>query len=355
MIDQSVPDQPLDRTCPDHVSYERLSQMHTTTGISSTAAAPVALVGPQHGAAIPAWLSEMPEKRVLYAADTYFRESWEDAQAAFVDPERDLPALASITFKPDAFAGRIVTPALHWLIEQGFRVVAARDVLFDRLTIRGIWYYQWNIASRDRKDVVDELLAASRSLVVTLQLSGRPDATKYLSTIKGPAVPSRRRPGQLRHVLASPNTLLNFVHTADETADLVRELGVYFPAEQRQALFQELVEGGDRLPEALAIAARIEAQTPTAELRLAPVLRSLREQLAAATGDHAELAAALALGEDGGKPDWRQLLQRLQQAAIPVSQWQRLVIATALVDMDVPTGEVLVRGVSSGAAAREHP
>ena len=258
-----------------------------------------------------------------------------------------------ITFKPDAFAGQVVEPALRWLVDNGFRVVAARPVTFDRAMIRGIWFYQWNIASRDRKDVVDELLCAGESLVVALRFPGRLDATRHLSTIKGPAVPQRRKPGQLRQVLASPSTLLNFVHTTDEAADLVRELGVYFPAERRRELLAEMAEAGDRLPQALALASETQAGYPKAELRLGPVARSLGAQLD--VREHPDLATDLDSVASGGRPDWRRLLGDLERAGVSITQWQRLVLATGLIEMDVPTGEVLIRGVSSDGAAREHP
>jgi len=297
----------------------------------------------------------MPDKQALFAADTYFRESWEDLIGAFLDPERELPEFAMITFKPDAFAGRVVEPALRWLVDKGFRVVAAREVMFDRLMVRGIWYYQWNIASRDRKDVVDELLGAGPSLVVALQLPGRLDATKHLSTIKGPAVPRLRTPGQLRHTLASPSTLLNFVHTADEPADLVRELGVYFPSAYRRELFREMADAGNQLQRVLALASEIQARTQPVELRLDPVARLLCGMLDPSAAEHADLMAELSSATRGGRPDWRRLLGGLERAGLAITQWQRLVLATALIDMDVATGEVLIRGVSSGGAAREHP
>ncbi|MFL6161958.1 MAG: nucleoside-diphosphate kinase [Jatrophihabitantaceae bacterium] len=328
--------------------------MHPAIGISVTAP-DLKVIGPEHGAAIPSWLSAMPDKRALFAADTYFRECWEDLLEAFVEPEHELPELATITFKPDAFAGQVVEPALRWLVAKGFRVVAARQVMFDRLTIRGIWYYQWNIASRDRKDVVDELLGAGPSLLVALQLPGRPDATRHLSRIKGPAVPAHRRRGQLRHALASPNTLLNFVHTADEPADLVRELGVFFPSNCRRELLAELAAADDRLAQARVLAAQLQALTPPAELRFDQVLQSLCERLTPSAPGSAELLAERSSAARGGRPDWGRLLCRLERAGIPVTKWQRLVLATALIEMDVPTGEVLIRGVSSGGAAREHP
>src|SRR5207237_1940393 len=64
-------------------------------------------------------------------------------------------------------------------------------------------------------------------------------------SLKGPARQAERRPGQIRYRLRNPALLLNFLHTPDEPADAVRELGVLFAADERLALFGELREARD--------------------------------------------------------------------------------------------------------------
>lgn len=314
------------------------------------------VIGRQHGIDLPGTLSVMPEKLALYATDTHFLESWEDLLEVEPEGDRLLQDVATITFKPDAFAARAVEPALAWLADQGFDVIGAEPLFFDRATIRGIWLYQWNVASRDRKEVVDDLLGAGRSLVVFLRLSaGRrgpnTTASSHLSTIKGPATPHRREPGHLRTHLASPNTLLNFVHTADEPADLVRELGVYFAAPIRRSVYQRFQAGTEALEEALFLAREIGEEIPTHHLDLQRTLGGLRHRLG--PHDDASLVSLLDDVRAGRADDWRALLVRLAQVGVAPDTWDRLVLTTTMVNMDNPRGEVLIRGVSSGLGVRE--
>ncbi len=214
---------------------------------------------------MPDELSRFPDKLDLYARDTYFLESWEDLVAVEGDQALDRSRFAALTLKPDAVVGRTLKPTLEWLDEYGFSVVAAELVEFERHTIRGIWLYSWNVASRDRKDLVDILLTATPSLFLALR--GPKDASLWLSQNKGPANPEYRQPGQLRSRLGYFSTLLNFVHTSDEPADFIRELAVYFPAPTRQRIYRAMGSSGDSRQRANCLASELEDRFPAHDLR----------------------------------------------------------------------------------------
>lgn len=310
------------------------------------------IIGPQHGVPLPASLSASQDKLDLYATDTYFRESWEDLiEVAGSDEQAEaaLDPIAAITFKPDAVAGRAIRPSLEWLDERGYIPVAAELFVFDRHTIRTMWLYTLNVATRDRKDVIDELLRLSPSLLVLLR--GPADASipaaRLLSKTKGPACPLHRRPGQLRYGLGRYSTLLNFVHTADEPADVVRELGVVFPAVKRRDLYARALRA-QPFAELGAMVDDLEAHYPAYDLSLARTTAALRRRLEALEPDRVEpLALLLDEVDSGVTRDWRRVLGEIERSGIPCSDWERIVIATHLLQMEVPGGEVLVRGVSA--------
>ena len=58
-------------------------------------------------------------------------------------------------------------------------------------------------------------------------------ASVELTGLKGPTDPDARAPGQLRHLLGRYSYLLNLVHTPDEPADVLRELGAAEAAVER--------------------------------------------------------------------------------------------------------------------------
>ena len=75
-------------------------------------------------------------------------------------------------------------------------------------------------------------------------------ATVRLSNLKGGPDAATRGAGSLRSALRSANRLFTFVHTADEPADIVRELAVFFDRDERRRLLAEAtgVEPAGRPP-----------------------------------------------------------------------------------------------------------
>jgi nucleoside diphosphate kinase len=313
------------------------------------------IIGPQHGIPLPDGLSRSEDKLALYAADTYFRESWEDLSEVAGAAAADVAAeLATITLKPDALAGRVLRPTFRWLASEGFSLVTAEMLVFDRHTIRATWVYTWNVATRDRKDVVDILLGMSPSLVLVLRgPAGHIPPSTRLSERKGPAVPERRVPGQLRHGLGNYSTLLNFVHTADEPADLIRELGVYFPAEVRRRIYSKALGAASTFEEAHRLASELEAAYPAHDLSLNGAVAELVKQLGELGAPGNGLRSQLSEAAAGRSRDWRALLHEVDNLGLTCSPWARLVIMTHMVHMDTPAGEVLLQGVSS-RGPREH-
>nr|WP_240940076.1 AfsA-related hotdog domain-containing protein [Planosporangium flavigriseum] len=277
-------------------------------------------------------MSVIPGKRALFAVDSYFRDSWEDLCELPPDAiEYILRHHAVLLLKPDAVVGRRLSAALGWLGEQG-TVVAAEPVRLDRHTTRVMWQYQWNVASRDRRDLADLIVRGGDSLllIVAMPPGDRP-ATVRLSGAKGPAEPARRQPWHLRHRLGNDNFLLNFVHTADEPADLVRELGVLFDAPQRRKLYRQLRRGADATAAAQSLVARLYERTPARDLSLAGFVERMYQRLAGRTGPAVRtLASALEAMEAGLNADWRGLCDLAGVAGVPLDAWDRIVLGTHL-------------------------
>lgn len=228
---------------------------------------PEATIGGEHAEPVPAALSALPRKRALFAVDSYFRDGWDDLLRVVPDPWRLLERHASLLLKPDAVAGRRLEAALEWLLEQDATVVAAEPVALDRHSTRAMWWYQWNVATKERRDLADALVRAGDSLLLVARLPEAPiPATLRLSTLKGPADPSRREPWQLRHRLDNDDFLVNFVHTADEPADLVREFGILLDGPDRRRVYADLVAGADQEAKARELIAELYRRHPAHDL-----------------------------------------------------------------------------------------
>lgn len=281
-----------------------------------------------------------PAKADAYRRDPHFRAG---ARALLAAGGLDrVLASTLLVFKPDAVAGRRVRPVLDGLAAAGFTVAGFARFRFSPLLTRELWRYQFNIASADRADVVDLLLPAADSLALVLHDPGwKPGALPAayrLGDVKGPADPRLRKPEHLRSRLAAPTTLFNFVHTADEPADLLRE-----------AALIDLAAGSRLLAAALA-----GDPAPTAEL--ASVVDALEADLPAHDLDEAAATARLldrpryaGLELDAaGRLPWRAVWARCPDGDLSDSdRWDLLSLATAQIECNVPGLRPLLPTVKS--------
>jgi len=311
---------------------------------------------------IPGYLSRLPRKRSLYAVDTYFRESFEDLAAVGGGGcvEQFCHDHALLLVKPDAVVTRRLGMVLRWVLANGFSIVWAATVTIDRHGIRALWQYGLNAASRDRRDAADLYVTASECLLLLLALPGRPQpASLVLSAAKGPADPRDCRPGQLRYDVGSINYQLNLVHAADEPADLLRELAVLCNSETRTGLYQRTLDRTDVPPsdgrsEAFALVDRLEAATPAVDLELDQTLSDLAA--AASTRDTGgssaaarELVSLICRVRGRRSRDWRRVVGLAESSGVPVSRWQRIVLATHLLDPYLPGTTSLLPDSPGGA------
>lgn len=291
--------------------------------------------------AIPAFLSGLPDKLALYGTDVHFREGFEDltTAAAGDSVEEFCHTHALLMLKPDAVVTRRLVPALRWVLARGFSITGAVTVTMNRHSIRALWHYGLGAASRDRRDAADLYMTATDCLLVILARQGPAEAaTVVFNRIKGPANPADCHRGQLRHDLGGFNYQLNLVHAADEPADLVREMGVLCDHGTRMALYRDALAGRDATARAHALAGRLEAAAPAVNPDLDHTLADLATALAQAPDGvpTAAMRSLLSRIRSGRSRDWRSLVGLAEDCGIPVDRWQRIVLATHLLDPYLP-------------------
>lgn len=176
-----------------------------------------------------------------YERDTYFLEAIAEW------PANEEPAsLALLLVKPETFVGHRLEATLDFLAEHDFVILTWREIMFSRHLCRALWLHEWWHVSLTRMALVQALMQAGPSVVLILE---DPDASvdrtgsNRLQALKGPTIPSRRQSHQLRARLDSPSMMLNFVHTADGSAELIREMAVLFDADERRELFADMALG----------------------------------------------------------------------------------------------------------------
>ena len=192
---------------------------------------------------VPLFCTRNQKKRDLYAIDPYFREGYESAFEIFGDQLKNIALQSSaIVFKPDAIVNRKILETIKFLVKKEFTPIAYKTFTYNRHSIREDWRYQYNVATRNRIRAVDYLLQTSPSLVVFFKKKPKiyNNACEEMTKLKGHSNPKYRKIDDIRYQLKSINSLLNYIHTCDEPADLFRSLGLYFDDIERIDLLDDI-------------------------------------------------------------------------------------------------------------------
>ncbi|WP_326835850.1 nucleoside-diphosphate kinase [Amycolatopsis rhabdoformis] len=299
----------------------------------------------------PEALTRDADKHTRYTADTYFQESLEHLRTLTGDAARFAGAHGLLLLKPDAIAARRVMSTMDWLAENGFRVVGARRVRLTPVTLRALWYFQWNTATPQLRRIADHCAGCTDSLLLVLAPAGDQGPLAdlpvpvRLTELVGPSDPAVREPGRLRTELGR-YALLNLVHSSGDPADVVRDLGIYCTPEARAELVTQVLAGADREPLVRDLARAAYADSPAHDLSVPGAKTRLRreaERLLA--GPTLTPAARAALGpalSTGGDEAIRTIVEATWAHHLPLPAWDITVAAAELYPMTVPGARPLL-------------
>ncbi|WP_447007554.1 hypothetical protein ACRAKI_14255 [Saccharothrix isguenensis] len=277
-----------------------------------------------------AGLTRSARKRELFTEDLYFREAWADALSVFGDRTTAVMGeLALLNFKCDGLIGRRIGPTLSYLSANGFQVVGVSPMRHNRHSMRELWRYNWHVYTIDRLALTTVMHDATDTMLLILRdtrYDGVVPGSVRLADMKGSANPAGRDPNSLRSVLQPPNRVINFVHVADEPADIVREVGIFLDRAERRELFAQVRDrfttGAD--DEAAALRAKLEAEYAENDFDIGKALLRVEQTESVSAEDMAELRTAVDSGES---LSWDRL-RAIFPPDSPVDRWDFVMIAT---------------------------
>jgi hypothetical protein len=218
-------------------------------------------------------LTGIDGKGDVFARDLYALEGWASLageigeQQAYVFAERT----SLMWLRPDAFAAGTARSVLTAAEAAGFRPLAARPVRLERCGVRALWAYMCRWATGERLMLLDALAALGPGLLVvwtdgtgSARAAGGEPVSVRMTRLKGRNDASRREHASLRAVAGSPNRALTMLHTTDDPADVVRELGVFCAWGERAELIRQAsahLAGGQAAAVEEAVRA-VEAEVP---------------------------------------------------------------------------------------------
>jgi Nucleoside diphosphate kinase len=280
------------------------------------------------------------KSRALYCGDVYFREAWAMATELWGDPVERLWPLAALVLKPDGVVSRAGPKVLAILRDEGFVPIAVERFRFDRHIMRASWRFHVPVPDLDRLRIVDRLMTATESLFILARDTAPEDlpATIRLTKLKGGATSERRDARQLRERLGVQHPLMTLVHAADEPADLVRDLGVYFAPEQRRDLLEQINHGNPAESTAGAILKDLHRRQPPHDLNFERSIVRIERQILA-TAPSPDRTRAMTLLEAMGERrsfDWQRLESLAQAVGARLDAWDLITVGAVLTAALVP-------------------
>lgn len=183
-------------------------------------------------------LSKQDVSYHTYTHEGYFREAAYDFNKIMGDGwEKKVNSFSYILIKPDALAARSVKSLFGGLKNYGFEPLACIGLKLTPNTWRSLWRYQLYRAPVGRLVLLDRLYSMSDSYLILIQdVSGSssfPSASARLKSLKGGAHQHNRKPEDLRSLIGAKTGVLTFIHSPDESIDMMREFGVLLCRKQR--------------------------------------------------------------------------------------------------------------------------
>jgi len=295
----------------------------------------------------------LPDKARFFSGEPFAREAMRDlVELAGEVRARDLLLThGTMLIKAESIALRVVERIEERIRAAGFTPVVAHPLRLDRKDIRLLWLYVLNGATLERLDLLDLFKPAATSILLVcrddrMQRDAIPAAVR-LQRLKGSTMPAQREPGQIRFGLGPNNRLLNFVHAADEPADVLRELGLLFDRPARRALIGGLLQGEDTGEALQQVRRQAYAECPAHDLEPVPALERLCRGVARL--DPPALAAAALTQLDGlltrapadAERAWREAHALLWPHAGELGLWDYVVVGSSVCEHD-PAGAIRV-------------
>jgi len=309
-------------------------------------------------------------KTELFAEDLYFRECWADVldvlgAAPDGTPSAEARAAADmlaplglLSFKCDGMAARQAELTLRYLADHDYSIVASAPIRHNRHSMRELWRYNWHVYTTDRLALMTLMHSVTDSVLLIVrdnQYDGVVPGSVRLSGLKGSADPEARGPDHLRTLLRPPNKIINFVHVADEPADVVREIGIFLDRPERRALLAGIGVGDTEAAgrRARAEVEGLEALLPASDFDLEAAFKRVEPVVTP------EALTRLRHAVDSGELlGWDELITLLDPAAPAVGVWDFVRIATEVLDADRQASADLLPPSSAAEwqeAARSRP
>jgi hypothetical protein len=299
-------------------------------------------------------LSVSPSKVALFENDISFRAGWAAwSYGAHHEAMRTAKNSALLIMKPELLASGRGTVVLEALTGSGFVILDYYWVTMSRSMATELWRYVWNSATVERIYLAVLMALTGPSLVLLLRDTRAEDTypgSLRLTALKGSALAARRTPGQLRSLIPTRNPMIGHIHTADEPADIVREIAILFDWKKlcRIVATYRSTTPNDRFGDLLEELEPWTAFSPVGWLNPELAWNKIREALLVPRMETDGLPPQHLVNrvEDirrrGGSLTWHEVSTLLQYAT-PAFKWDAMMVAADSITLEVPGREQQIK------------
>ncbi|MEU6718629.1 nucleoside-diphosphate kinase [Nonomuraea sp. NPDC046802] len=306
-------------------------------------------------------LTTVPEKIAFFRQETdgYLRKGLSAAAMAF-GPEFSgaMSALTVLLIQPDAIARRQVEQCISYVHEHGFTPILAEPLTLTVDMARQLWRFQFNAKTDGSRVIGESVYCRSPSLMLALKdtrPTGTLPASRRMTMLKGSSTPHKRKGDNLRSALGAANRIFRCVHSPDEPLDVLRETAILFDEPRLRRFYRQIAAKlRDGTPHDCqpGIGVVYEATAPhdinvdRAGQRLLAKIRRVTE------GGKTDAAARLMhvierVGQSSPELDWSEFCRDLDALAIDRYDWDSLLVASSVVEYEIPGTPKLVPSLSS--------
>lgn len=172
--------------------------------------------------------SVIPGKNLSYRHDLDFIRGVEESQRVAT---WSAAVHSFVLLKPESIIESRLDQILQWLEWKGYVVTQIIEVQLTSQSLRDLWKYQWNLFPAARVPIMEALYLSRRLPLIWVKQEDLADVpcAIQLASDKGLGSGQGSSRSSLRSQLGQRNLLLNYVHTPDEPADVLREASILLP------------------------------------------------------------------------------------------------------------------------------
>lgn len=183
--------------------------------------------------------------------DLYYTLSNKIAESILRNDMGCLSKYALILIKPETLVANKLETVISLLKEYNFEPVYYKFMKISGAQVVALWNDSWADVSLERALINQIIFEENYSLVIILKNSSSNyqfnelsffDASTYITYLKGDTDKKLRIKGTFRDILKPLNYIINYIHTSDDTKNMIREIGTLFSINEIHTIFHIIKE-----------------------------------------------------------------------------------------------------------------